>query len=157
MKCNPCNNYCVEQTDRCFGLSFREPLRYIKANNTQSAYAARILSQQHEFIPINDKKYLIKPANNGIRTNCTEGLFILLYQRQNVLIREINTCENNLLFELLCNIKLKIACALKTWAFLSVLTLIHPQCAFNHGDVNSHRRHRVCTIILPTFLLPLYL
>jgi len=62
--------------------------------------------------------------------------------------------EDNPLFKLLYNVQLKQTCVLKIEGFHLLPTLIYLQCSFICGDINNHREHGICTVILITFLLP---
>jgi hypothetical protein len=45
-------------------------------------------------------------------------------------------------------------CVFKIEGFHLLPTLIYLQCSFIRGDINNHKGHGICTVILITFLLP---
>ena len=49
VKCNTCNKKYVGQSGRLITIRHKEHIRYIRSNNTTSAYAAHILNNRHEY------------------------------------------------------------------------------------------------------------
>jgi len=49
LKCNTCNKVYVGQSGRTMGIRFKEHIRYIRSNNSTSAYATHILENRHEY------------------------------------------------------------------------------------------------------------
>jgi len=84
----PCSNSYVGQTCRSLGLRHKEHTRYIKTNNPVSAYALHILNNKHEYGNIKETIELLKPCNKGVKMNIWESFFILILQKQNLLIKE---------------------------------------------------------------------
>jgi len=68
---------------------------------------------------------LIKPADKGNACRLDRKFIPLVVPTPELLVREENTFEGNPRFELLYNIQLKHACALKTHIFHSLHTPIH--------------------------------
>ena len=79
---------------------YRGHLRYIRNNNSTSAYATDILDNRHEFGPAGETLKLLKPCSKGSRLDCWESLFIHLHHRLNILIAEQQANDTNPLFEL---------------------------------------------------------
>jgi len=50
LKCKTCNKVYVGQSGRAIGIRFKEHMRYIRSNNSTSAYAAHILDNRYEQI-----------------------------------------------------------------------------------------------------------
>jgi len=100
LKCNTCNRVYVGQSGRPITTRHREHLRYIKNNNSTSAYAMHILDNRHEFGPVQETLKLLKPSSKGSRMDCWESLFTHLHHKHNILIAEQQANDTNPLFEL---------------------------------------------------------
>jgi len=100
LKCNTCSHAYVIQSGRPTTIRHREHLRYIRNNNSTSAYAMHILDNRHEYGPARETLKLLKPCSKGSRTDCWESLFIHLHHRHNILIAKQQANDNNPLFEL---------------------------------------------------------
>ena len=80
----------------------KEHIRYIKQNQTQSAYATHILSNNHEYGTITGTIKLFKICNKSSTMNCWEDLFIQHYKSKNILIEQQQIPEQNPTFKLAC-------------------------------------------------------
>ena len=73
--------------------------RYIRTNNTTSAYATHILNNRHEYGNASNTIQLLKKRNKGTRMNCWEAMYIQAYHQEGTLLAEQVT-EHNPLFYL---------------------------------------------------------
>jgi hypothetical protein len=48
LKCNTCNGVYVGQSGRSINVKYKEHIRYIRTNNSTSAYEAHILMYRHK-------------------------------------------------------------------------------------------------------------
>ena len=64
-KCQSCDNVYIGQTVRELNTRFPEHPRYIKTNNPLSAYALRILNNEHHYRPMGNITDLIESALRG--------------------------------------------------------------------------------------------
>jgi hypothetical protein len=78
LTCSTCKRMYVGQTGRTLKHRYLEHIRYIKNNDPQSAYAAHILNNMHEYGDINSMS-LIKQVNKGLSVNTYEQFYIQLY------------------------------------------------------------------------------
>jgi hypothetical protein len=90
------------------GIRHKEHTWYIKTNNPVSAYALHILNNRHEYGNAEQTTELVKPCNKGIKMNYWESFFILILQKQNVLINKQKVNDLNPLYELAQDIQLHI-------------------------------------------------
>ena len=65
LKCNTCNRVYVGQSGRAVSTWYKEHIRYIKSNNSTSAYAAHILQNGHEFGTEKNTTQLIKACQKS--------------------------------------------------------------------------------------------
>jgi hypothetical protein len=83
LKCNTCNRVYIGQSGKTINLRFKENVRYIRSNNSTSAYAAHILENRHEYGTKENTLQLLKACQKGIRMDCWEGLYIqAFYQKK---------------------------------------------------------------------------
>jgi hypothetical protein len=61
---NICTLY-VGQSGRAISVRFKEHMRYIRSNNSTSAYAAHILDNRHEYGTKEDTLKLLKKCQKG--------------------------------------------------------------------------------------------
>jgi hypothetical protein len=59
--CTTCNRAYIGQTSRNLTLRYCEHIRYIKNNDSQSAYALHILQNIHEYGSLTETMSLLKP------------------------------------------------------------------------------------------------
>ena len=86
-------------------ICFQEPIRYIRNNNPQSAYAqhTRIIQNQHEYGQMNSKMTLLKPLNNPSLLIPYEQYYIqTLYWESKLILGQIPG-EINPLFQTVIN------------------------------------------------------
>ena len=88
------------QCGRTINIRFKEPVRYIRSNNSTSAYAAHILENTHECGMKENTLQLLKAYQKGTRMVCWEALYIQVFHQQKVLIDEQQVSDTNPLFEL---------------------------------------------------------
>ena len=100
IKFNTCNLKYLGQSGRPITTRYKEHVRYIRANNKTSAYAAHILNNRHEYGTEENTLKLIHPCRKGQRTNSWEHLYIQIYRQQDRLITEQQVNEPNPLYEL---------------------------------------------------------
>jgi len=100
LKCSTCSRTYVGHSGRPITTRHREHLRYIRNNNSTSAYAMHILDNRHEFGLAGETLKLLKPCSKGSRMDCWASLFIHLHHRHNILIAEQQANDTNPLFEL---------------------------------------------------------
>ena len=60
LTCNTCKLSYIGQTSRRFKQKYQEHMRHVKRNDPQSAYVLHILSNYHEYGPINNTMTLLK-------------------------------------------------------------------------------------------------
>ena len=65
LKCNTCNKVYVGQSGRAIDIRFKEHIRYIRSNNSTSAYAAHILENRHGHGTKENTLQLLKPCRKG--------------------------------------------------------------------------------------------
>jgi hypothetical protein len=59
LKCNTCNNVYVGQSGRAIKVRYKEHIRYIRTNNSTSAYATHILQNRNEYGTSDDTLQLL--------------------------------------------------------------------------------------------------
>jgi hypothetical protein len=74
IKFNTCNKKYVGQSGRPITTRHKEQIRYIRSNNTTSAYAAHILNNRHEYETADNTLKLIYPCRKGQKMNNWENL-----------------------------------------------------------------------------------
>jgi len=90
----------VGQSGRPITIRHKEHVRYIRSNNTTSAYAAHILNNRHEYGTADNTLKLIQPCRKERKVNNWENLYIQIDHQQNRLITEQQVNEPNPLYEL---------------------------------------------------------
>ena len=96
----------IGKTSRDLTQRYREHIRYIRNNDSQSAYAQHILRNQHEYGTIIDTMTLLKPIHKTSLLITYEQIFVQTYQYNGTLIIEQNRGEQNPLFQLAIDIGL---------------------------------------------------
>jgi len=66
LKCNTCNNSYVGQTGSSLEKRHKELIRYIKTNDSLSAYVIHILNNKREYGNIEQTVEPLKPCNKGV-------------------------------------------------------------------------------------------
>jgi hypothetical protein len=69
-RCNARNNVYVGQSGRTIGIRFKEHVRYIRCNNSTSAYATHILENRHEYGTRENTLQLLKACRKGRHMDC---------------------------------------------------------------------------------------
>jgi hypothetical protein len=100
LKCNTCNKVYVGQSGRAIGVRFKEHIRYMKSNNSTSAYATHILENRHEYGTKENKLQLLKACQKGRHMDCWEALYIQVLRQKKVSIYEQKVSDTNPLVEL---------------------------------------------------------
>ena len=90
----------VGQTGSSSPVRHREHIRYIKTNNSLSAYAMHILNNQHEYGKSEHTLQILQSYQNGKLMNIWESLYIQIIQQQHLLIEQQRTNESNPLYSL---------------------------------------------------------
>jgi len=75
-------------------------MRYIKSNNSTSAYAAHILDNRHEYGTKEDTLKLLKKFQKGKHMDCWEALYMQTFHQKKVLINEQQIGDKTPLFEI---------------------------------------------------------
>ena len=91
-------------------LTSTEHIRHITSNNPQSAYTVHILHNRHEYGPMNIIMSLLHPVHKSRRMNSSENFYTQLFQQNKIIINEQSQIDENPLFDLIYDIKLKHAC-----------------------------------------------
>jgi len=100
VKCKTCNKKYVGQTGRPITTRYKEHIRYIRSNNTTSAYATHILNNRHEYGTAENTLKLLHPCRKGQEMNNWENLYIQMYRQLDRLITEQQVKDPNPLYEL---------------------------------------------------------
>jgi hypothetical protein len=100
LKCNTCNKVYVGQSGRAINIRFKEYIRYIRSNNSTSAYAAHILETRHEYETKENTIKLLKPCRKGKHMDCWEALYMQTLHHKQVFIGEQQIGEVNPLFQM---------------------------------------------------------
>lgn len=87
---------------------YLEHTRYIRDNHPQSAYAAHILSNIHEYGSINNNTSLLKQVNKGPHMSSKEQFYIQLYAHNKKLVPEQNPGQFNPIFRFVYNLQSRI-------------------------------------------------
>jgi len=105
LTCNTCNLLYVRQTSRSLNIRFQEHIRYIRYNNSQSAYDLHILQNQHEYGQMNSTMTLLKPLNNPSLLLPYEQYYgyIQSFHQEGKLIPEQSPGKTNPLFQMVIN------------------------------------------------------
>jgi hypothetical protein len=86
--------------DQYHWVRFKEHIRYIRSNNSTSAYATHILENRHKCGTKEHILQLLKICQKGSHMDCWETLFIQALHHQKVLIEEQQVGDTNPLFRL---------------------------------------------------------
>ena len=70
-------------------------MRYIRSNNSTSAYATHILDNRHEYGTKEDTLKLLKKYKKGKRMDCQEALYMQAFYQKKVLINEQQIGDTN--------------------------------------------------------------
>jgi hypothetical protein len=100
LKCNTYDGVYIGQSGRAINVRHKEHIRYIRSNNSTSAYAAHILQNRHVYVTAANTLQLLKACQKGTRMNCWEELYIQTFHQQKVLNTEQQVSNTNPLFEL---------------------------------------------------------
>src|SRR5215475_10600091 len=76
----------------------KEHIRYIKSNNSASAYAVHILNNRHEYGTTENTLQLMKSCRKSSKMNQWENMYIQIYRQYGKLIEEQQVNEINQLF-----------------------------------------------------------
>jgi hypothetical protein len=100
ISCKTCHKSYAGQTNRNLKTRFREHIRYIKNNDPQSAYAAHILENRHEFGNIEDTLTLHHPVNIATLLLPYEQLYIQSHHQKGILVPEQHNPDPNPILQL---------------------------------------------------------
>ena len=100
LKCNTCNKVYVGQSGRTIGIRFKEHIRYMRSNNSTSAYATHILENRHECGTKENTLQLLKACQKVTHMDWWEALYLQVFRQQKVLIDETQVNDTNSLFVL---------------------------------------------------------
>jgi hypothetical protein len=101
LRCNTCNKSYVGQSGRSIKIRYKEHIRYIRTNNSTSAYAAHILENRHEYGKEEQTLTLLRQCRKGSRMDAWEHFFIQTMHQQGRLIQEQHANDPNPLYLLL--------------------------------------------------------
>ena len=82
LKCKTCIKVYVGQSDRTIDVRFEEHMRYMRSNNSTSAYAKHILDNIHEHGSKEDTVKLLKKCQKGKHTDCLEALHMRTFHQK---------------------------------------------------------------------------
>jgi len=85
----------VGQSGRTIGVRFKGHIRYIKSNNSTSAYATHILENRHEYGTKENTLQLLKACQKGRHVDCQEALYIQVLCQKKILIDEQQVSDTN--------------------------------------------------------------
>jgi hypothetical protein len=91
----------VGQTNRCLKQRYKEHIRYIKNNETQSAYASHILNNRHEYGPIHNTMTLLKHIDKTTLLLPYEQLYIQSFHHHKQPIPEQHVGDHNPMYQLI--------------------------------------------------------
>jgi hypothetical protein len=100
MICHTCHKSYIGQAVRKIETRYKEHIRYIRHNNSRSAYASHILQNTHEYGPLQTTMDLLQKEKNGIRMNTLENYYIQHFTHHNNIIDEQSCVRHNPLFQL---------------------------------------------------------
>jgi hypothetical protein len=98
LKCNTCNRAYIGQSGRSIAIRHKEHLRYIRTNNSNSAYALHILNNRHEYGTAEETLVLLKSCQKSTRMNWWETFYIQLFHQHDTLINEQQVYNVNPLY-----------------------------------------------------------
>jgi len=90
----------VGESGRSITTRHTEHIRYIRSNNTTSAYATRILNDRHEYGTAENTLKLIHQCRKGQKMNNWENLYIQMYRQLDRPITEQQVNDPKPLYEL---------------------------------------------------------
>jgi hypothetical protein len=90
----------VGQSGRAIDVRFKEHIRYIRSNNSTSAYAAHILENRHEYGTKENTLQSLKACRKGKHMDCWESLYIQVLRHKQVLIDEQLMGDINPLYQM---------------------------------------------------------
>jgi len=99
LTCNTCNLSYVGQKSCHLKIRFQEYVRYIRSNNSQSAFAQHILQNQHEYGQMSSIMTLLKSLNNPSMLIPYKQYYIQTLPQEGKLIPEQYPGELNPLFQ----------------------------------------------------------
>jgi hypothetical protein len=103
MICHICSNSYIGQTDRGLEIRYKEHIRHIKNNSSQSAYTHHVLLNRHNYGPMETTVTLLHKAKKVKRMNTLENYYIQFFQHNNTVINEHSHLRTNPLFQLACD------------------------------------------------------
>jgi organic radical activating enzyme len=105
LTCKTCQKSYIGQSGRKIAIRYKKHIRYIKYNNSQSAYANHILQNNHEYGPIEQSMELLWKENKGKKMNTWENYYIQYFTYHNNIIEEQTCAKRNPLFQLVYSIQ----------------------------------------------------
>ena len=103
LTCNTCNLSYVGQTNRSLRIRYKEHIRYIRSNNSQSAYAPNILQNRYEYGPMDNTMTLLKHINNQSLLLPYEQYHIQALHHNRKLIPKQSPGDTNSMFQAVIN------------------------------------------------------
>ena len=88
------------QSSRAIFARHKKHIRYIRNNNSISAYTMHIVHNRHQFGPADETLKLLKPCNKGTKMSCWEALYMHMHYKQGILIPKQQVTDTNPLFDL---------------------------------------------------------
>ena len=100
MRCNTRNKMYVGQSGSTVSIRFKEHVRYIRCDNSTSAFATHILENRHKYGTRENTIELLKACRKGRHMECCEAHCIQVIRQKKVLIDEQQVSDTNSLFVL---------------------------------------------------------
>ena len=98
--CQTCKHAYTGQTSRDLNTRYKDHIRYIRNNESKSAYSQHILENQHEFGQVHNTMTLLQTCHRRNKILHWENLYIQNYYTEGKLIKEQTPHEHNILFRL---------------------------------------------------------
>jgi hypothetical protein len=100
LQCKTCDKSYIGQSERPITIKRREHVRYIRTNNSTSAYVNHILNNRKEYGNPEQTLQLLQSCNKGNLINCWETFHMQQLQHLSLLIGEQQPHEMNPLYAL---------------------------------------------------------
>ena len=105
LSCTTCEHSYVGQTGKNLKQKYKEHIRYIWNDDPQSAYAAHIINNLHEYGNIYDNMSMLQKTNKGPYMNTLEQFYIQQFAYNKRLIPEQNMGDPNPIFHFIYDIQ----------------------------------------------------
>ena len=106
-----CHCSYIGQTGCKLELRHKEHIRHVRNNSSQPAYAHHILSNIHNYSPMEKTMTLLQTAMKGKRMITLENSYTQFFHCNNAIIQEQSHVGNKPLFQLIYDAQSRGACA----------------------------------------------